>query len=305
MRKFWKIFGGHIRNPMRSRNGILLLALPVLLLACRSGNKESDVAARVGNAVLLRSTIDRRMAIEGYKPDQVSDYIERWVNRELLSQEARRLGFNRSEGLDLELEAVEKEFLIQKLLEAAFAERIQVSDDEITAVYEKDKDFFAALTDEVRLLHILTETRDEANLAYREIQTGKPFEDVARTRSIDVFHEQGGDMGFVRADQLSPEVAQVAFRLQKGGLSSVFSTSQGYHILKVSDKRSKGDIKPLSEVKDEVRDRVRIGKERNVYFDLLYQLQNRNKVYVAQSYRAPEGVPDTTRSGGESGDEAE
>ncbi|HDQ46265.1 MAG TPA: hypothetical protein ENN17_12345 [bacterium] len=230
--------------------------------------------------------IDRRMAVEGYRPEQEGDYVARWVNRELLCQEARRLGFHRAEGLDLELEMIEKEFLIQRLLENTFAERIRITDEEVTAAYEAEKELFVVKADEVRLYHVLTETREEANLAYREIQAGKPFVEVARARSVDIFREQGGDMGYIAQEQVIPEVAQAAFRTPRGGLSPIFRTSQGYHILRVADRRSKGEIKPLSEVQDEVRRRIRVNKERAVYFDLLYQLQNRSKIYIAETYHA-------------------
>jgi len=39
----------------------------------------------------------------------------------------------------------------------------------------------------------------------------------------------------------------------------------------------------LSEVSDEISRRLRVNNERAVYYDLLYQLKNKQKVYSAES----------------------
>lgn len=258
----------------------------LIMTGCGRDGRDDEVVARAGSATLTQSMLQKQMAWEGIRPDMESQYVEKWIDRQLLSEEAKRLGFHKSPDLEYEMEVLGHEILINKLLEATFAERIQITEEEIEAAYESSKDLFQVQEEDVRILHILTETREEASLAYQEIRAGMAFEKVARERSIDVFKEFGGDMGHIRQRDVIPEVSRNAFRLMEGAVSQIFQSDEGYHIIKVLDKRSKGEIKGLPDVRDEIRERIRVNKERNVYYDLLYQLQNRSKVYLSPIYQA-------------------
>jgi len=248
---------------------------------CQRRADNNGVLARVGNTKLTRETLDQQLAWEGMNPDRESDFVERWVNRELLYQEARRLGMDKTPDLKWELEIVEKEFLVQKLIERTFMDKIHVTEEEIASYYEKNKDLFIVQADMVRALHILTKTQEEANLALREIRAGKPFEEVAKEKSIGPFHDKGGDLGFIKRNDVIPEISRNAFRLTAGRESRVFSSNYGFHIIKVLKKHSKGDVKDLVDVQEEIIQRLRVSKERSVYYDLLYQLQNKSKVFIA------------------------
>jgi parvulin-like peptidyl-prolyl isomerase len=180
------------------------------------------------------------------------------------------------------LERLEKELLINKLLERTYNEKIRLSEEEIQSYYDQNITDFQIDADEVRIQHILLSSRADANLALQEINAGNSFESVAKARSIDAFAQQGGEMGFIRSEDVIPEIQRIAFRLSKDQVSTVIRSSYGYHIIKVLDKRSEGDTKPLTEVRTEIMQRLRVVKEGQVYYDLLYQLQNQNKYYVFQ-----------------------
>jgi len=266
----------------------------LIFVGCQSRVSENQIVARAGDSVLDREAMHQRMTWEGMRPEQESEFVDRWVNRELLFQEAKRLGLDKALELRWELELVEKEYLIQKLLERTFAKGVQVTDAEIAAYYEKNKELFRVDEDEIRALHILTKARREADIASQEIRAGKPFEKVAEERSVGIFRGMGGDMGFFNRGDVIPEVARLAFRLSEGRVSNIFQSNHGYHILKVLKKRKRGDIKELSEVRDEIFQHLRVSKERSVYYDLLYQLQNETKVYVSVP-QSKEGHEDTLR----------
>lgn len=278
------------------------MLLTAFLVVCGRGVDESEIVARIDDVILTQSMLESRMAVEGYASDQKHAYIERWVDRQLLYREAVRMGFNRSEDLALELEMIEQEFLINRLLEATFAERIIIKDEEISAAYENDKERFTLEEDQVRIRHLLTETSEEANVARQEIRAGKAFEEVARERSVDLFREKGGDMGYVTREELIPEIGRAAFTMAEGALSRVIRSSHGYHLIQLVDKRRSGEVKPLAEVHDLIRQRIRVSKERNVYFDLLYQLQNRNKITIADAYRGVTAQADSQAQNYRTGD---
>jgi peptidyl-prolyl cis-trans isomerase C len=261
--------------------GVCILAALQFFSGCTPRDGEDEVVARVGNTVLTRKDMTLRMEWEGLRADQESEYIQRWVNRELLYQEAKKQGLPTSQELQWEIELLQKEYLIQKMLERKFSENIRVTDEEIEACYETDKEQFRVDADEVHLFHILTESREEANQALQEIRAGKAFEEVARERSVGVFRDKGGDMGFVRRTDLIPEVSRQAFGLAVGREGGPYHSQYGYHIIKVLKKRSKGSIKDLSDIRDQIIQRLRVSDERSLYYELLSQLRSTRNVYVA------------------------
>ena len=77
----------------------------------------------------------------------------------------------------------------------------------------------------------------------------------------------------------------MAFAMAEGALSSVIRSEYGYHLIHVLKKRRRGQVKEFADVRDEIIRRLRITKERSVYYDLIFQLQNKTKVEVT----VPEG----------------
>jgi len=269
-----------IRNK-RVRQALRIYFLLLLTIACQRGPSDDAVVARVGNAVLTKDLLKRKLEWEGMREDQEFAFVERWINRELLYQEAKRMGLDQTEELQWEMELVEKEFLTQRLLDRTFAQKIQITDEEVASHYEKYREEFQVEEDEVRALHILTETQEEANAARQEVLAGRDFGKVAEERSSGIFRDMGGDMGYVQRGDVIPEVERILFRLQEGGVSQVFRSNYGYHLIKVIKKRSRGSIKDLDDIRNEIIQRIRVNKERAVYYDLLYQLQNKTKIDVA------------------------
>jgi peptidyl-prolyl cis-trans isomerase C len=278
---------------MNPTQHLLFLIPVVVLVGCRSGVTDDEIVARVDNAVLSREQMERKMSWEGVGEDQESDFVDRWVNRELLYREAKRLGLDQSEELRWELELVEREYVIQMLLKRTFAQMVEIAEDEIASYYENHKEEFRIDEDEVRALHILTKTRAEANVARQEIIAGKPFEDAAREHSVGIFKENGGNMGFFRRGDVIPEIERNAFRLSVGRVSSIFQSNYGFHIIKVIKKRARGDYKDPDDVRDEITSQLRVNKERSAYYDLLFRLQNQTDIYVSIP-REREEEADTT-----------
>ena len=106
--------------------------------------------------------------------------------------------------------------------------------------------------EEIRARHILVPTEDEAKKILADLKKGANFETVAKEKSKDPgAAAQGGDLGYFTKDQMVPEFADVAFKLQKGQLSDPVKSQFGWHIIKVEDKRSKAPP-PFEQVKDQV-----------------------------------------------------
>lgn len=82
------------------------------------------------------------------------------------------------------------------------------------------------------------EKRRKAEMALAELQSGKPFKDVALAYSEDpAAAATGGDRGLIGRGLLAPEVEAAAFALEDGGTSGVVKSRFGYHVLRVTDRQ--------------------------------------------------------------------
>ena len=74
----------------------------------------------------------------------------------------------------------------------------------------------------------------------QEMRRGARFSAVARQFSKSASAPVGGDMGWLRPDQLPPELAKAVAGLGAGDLSAPISYGGGYYLLLVLDRRVGG-----------------------------------------------------------------
>ena len=94
--------------------------------------------------------------------------------------------------------------------------------------------------EEVRARHILVPSEAEAKAILVELKKGTDFAEMAKQKSKDPgAAAEGGDLGYFTKDQMVPEFAEQAFKMNKGDVSDPVKSQFGWHIIKVEDKRSK------------------------------------------------------------------
>jgi len=153
--------------------------------------------------------------------------------------------------------------LLQEARQCLLDEKVKISPDEVKNFYDDNSARFKR-PEMVRASHILIQVPrgagDETRQAKRTqieaaralVKGGEKFAAVAGKVSEDpVSARNGGDLGFFARGQMVPEFELAAFSLQTNQLSEVITTSYGYHVLMVTDRRAaqtetfdnvKGDI---------------------------------------------------------------
>ena len=127
---------------------------------------------------------------------------------------------------------------------------------------------------EVRARHILVPSEDEAKAILAEVKKGTDFAELAKQKSKDPgAAAEGGDLGYFGKDQMVPEFAETAFKLDKGQVSDPVKTQFGWHIIKVEDKRNK-PVPEFAQVKDQVETYV----VRKAQADYIHKLQEGAKI---------------------------
>lgn len=114
-------------------------------------------------------------------------------------------------------------------------------------------------------------SRAKAELAVQRLAKGEEFAVVARDLSSGPSAREGGDLGWVRKGVLFAEADAAIARLKPRQMSPLLRTSSGWHIFFLEAKRQQTS-KPLSEVREEIRNRIlseSIVRERENYVKAL------------------------------------
>lgn len=100
------------------------------------------------------------------------------------------------------------------------------------AYFHKDMD-----KQEIKISHILVNTREEALKIKEKIGSGKSFEEMAEKYSLCPSKEQKGDIGYNMRGKLIPEFENAAFTLPLKMVSEPVQTREGWHLIKVYEAK--------------------------------------------------------------------
>jgi peptidyl-prolyl cis-trans isomerase C len=221
------------------------LALAAILLAPTSAPRAQDadpVVARVNGVDIRQSDLALAEDEVGanmpqMSPDQKRDYLITYLGDVIiLAQAADQQKLADRDDVKHRIQFERNKVLMETLLQQAGT--ASVTDDAMHKVYD-DAVKQMPSEQEVHARHILVATEDEAKAIEDQLKKGADFAALAKEKSKDPGAADGGDLGYFTKDQMVPEFAEVAFKLDKGQISDPVHTQFGWHIIKVEDKRTK------------------------------------------------------------------
>ncbi|MDA3922421.1 MAG: peptidylprolyl isomerase [Salinisphaera sp.] len=129
-------------------------------------------------------------------------------------------------------------------------------------------------------------TRKLAQQIHQRLLAGDDFASLARKYSDDkATANQGGDIGWVPVDQLPPDTRRQVSGLDKGGISRIFQTQDGYEIIKLVGRRDQDQTDQSK--RNEARQTL--GKQRASEEGNLWLRKLRDEAYV--DIRMPDYQP--------------
>ena len=106
----------------------------------------------------------------------------------------------------------------------------------------------AVVNDDVVTLFQVLELTNALENSLKTNYSGADFADLARVYSEDSTQDKGGDWGWVKHGDLSPQMEQVFFRLQTGKVSDIVEMNGAFYLMLVEQKKG-GTVKPLKELR--------------------------------------------------------
>ncbi|MBA4313440.1 MAG: hypothetical protein C0417_12525 [Chlorobiaceae bacterium] len=262
---------------------ILLFAL-LITYGCQR-EKPDVVLARVGDAVLTEQNV--RKHLDNFKSiteTELRQYVQRWINEELLYQEACRIGIDKTEDYTEQLELIKRQIAGQQFLEKeVYSDTSAISDSAAQNYFENHKEEFPVREDAVKL-EIAHFTGREVAASFAAFLARGIAWDSALTIIRNDTIKKNQLMNSIPANYYTEhtlfpeEMWKVAATLNANDISFPVKVPTGYAIIVFLERKHQGDQPTYEVVRNEVNERLNIEKRRNKYTELLDSLRKRYRV---------------------------
>lgn len=224
---------------------------------------------------LLEQSVKANLA-QGQKdsPELRQIIRDELINREILAQEAARLGLDKTPESQTQWAQLRQNFMVEILLNDQM-KRNPLSEAALKAEYDRQVLLWKD-QQQYRLSLIVTATEDEAKAILARLRKGEAFSKVATEKSIDPSKKDGGNVGWVLAAQILPAISNVMVNLTKGALAAApIQTQSGWNVIKLEETRP-FKTPTFEEAQNDVR-QMMLQKQRSDYVKTL-----RDSAKVAQ-----------------------
>jgi foldase protein PrsA len=179
--------------------------------------------------------------------------------------------------------------LQQKLTQKVTEDAKKVSDEDISAYYEKNKKRFAQ-PERRDLRVVLTKTEAKASQAKQALQSGQPFKKVVKQYSIDeASKSQAGLLPAVSEGQQEKAFDEAIFAAGKGKLEGPVKTQFGWYVFKV-EKVTKASQQTLDQSKETIKNLLRSQRQQKALdaFIKSFREDYKDRTDCADDYRVAE-----------------
>jgi peptidyl-prolyl cis-trans isomerase C len=271
------------------RAGVLAAALALALAAAGpvAAQDKDPVVAKVNGVEIHQSDLavaeEEAGQLPPMTPDAKKDYLVQFMaDMILVSKAAEAEKLADSPEFKRHMEVARRKLLMAELLQSVGKKAL--TDEAMHKVYD-DAVKQMGEQKEVRARHILIRAapgdekadkaaEDKIKATIARLKKGEDFEKVAKEVTEDPSGKaNGGDLGYFTKDQMVPEFAEAAFKLNKGDISEPVKTQFGWHVIKVEDSR----VKPPPTF-DEVKPQIENYVTRKAQAELVQKLRAEAKI---------------------------
>ncbi len=218
-------------------------------------------------ALVERELILHEFTAAGYNlPESlIDDEISRRIRKDF----GNRLNLTRTlqdRGMTYEgfRQDVREKFIVEAMRAQNVGAAFIISPQKMDTFYNQNQNSFK-VGDQVKLRMIsLNKTSEPQPGAHKKlaeeirskVKDGALFSEMASIYSTGSQRAQGGDWGWIEKSVLGADLADIAFALKQGEVSSVAERDDGYYLMFVEETKP-SHIRPLAEVRDQIEGTLR------------------------------------------------
>jgi len=185
---------------------------------------------------------------------------------------------------------IKKQILRYRVLNIAVGSKVTVSDTDVQSYYDghmksgdhvqvKASHIFVAIPENADAVTLKAKEKFAQDLLERA-KGGDDFAKLAKDFSQDpATRDEGGDLGYFGRDMLPKPIEEMVFSMKIGEVRGPVRADRGFHVIKLIDRRVK-EVKPLAEVREELRNQLRQKEMERQTKNYLNDLRKRTLVDV-------------------------
>ncbi len=160
---------------------------------------------------------------------------EELVRRELLVQEAKKSGLEKSADVIAQVETARQAIYVRAYIQD-FVKKNPITDEQLKAQYEVIKTQMGST--EYKARHILVASEDDAKAIIANLKKGAKFEELAKQSMDPGSKANGGELGWASPANFVKPFSEALTALAKGKYTETPVKSEfGYHVIKLEDSR--------------------------------------------------------------------
>ena len=250
--------------------------------ATPAASEDQKIVAVINGEVVTRPKLDAlynsmtaQMRAQYERSGGKMAFLDNYVAKRLLLQEAMKSGFDKRPEVQGAIEAAKESAIFDRYVKDVVAAPI-VTEAGLRKYYDEHKSDFAT-TDTAKVRHIVItwnnkskpEAMDLIKRAATEIRAGAPslrdpspeakqillsrFTAAARKYSEDGVAQSGGDLGWVAKGTLDKNFEDAAFNMAPMTISGIVESQFGYHLIFVEATKPAG-TQPYEDVRADLRE---------------------------------------------------
>ncbi len=186
-------------------------------------------------------------------PELQNAVKEELIRREILAQEAKKLGMDKTANVQGQIELARQAVLIRAFL-SDFVKKNPISEAQLRAEYELIKTNLGST--EYKARHVLVDSEDTAKAIIAKLEKGEKFADLAKQSKDPGSKDNGGELGWSTPASYVKPFAEAMAKLKKGEYTKTPVKSDfGYHVIQLDDSRPMTPP-PFDQVKAQLQQRA-------------------------------------------------
>jgi len=186
-------------------------------------------------------------------PELQAAVKEELIRREILVQEAKKKGLDKTPAVQGQIELARQAVLIQAYL-SDYVRANPINDDQLRKEYDAIKSSFG--TTEFKAKHILVANEEEAKAIIAKLEKGESFAELAKQSKDPGTREKGGELGWNPPTAYAKPFSDALTKLKKGDYTKTpIKTDFGYHIIFLEDTRPLNPP-PFEQIKPQLQQRA-------------------------------------------------
>ncbi len=263
---------------------LIIFVFSLIIVSCKEKAPVSKEIARVGNEVLTERELETALGSERFQNKFKEEFIRQWIQTEVLYQKSVKSKITKDSLYNNIVTQSKKElasaFLLQKVVKDS---NIVITPTDLRKYYYNHKDEFS-LPFDAYVLNVINFGDENEAIKFRQLLLSSGWKD--NLKHLSEFKSVSGhsEKKLVYKNEIQPKsLLRIVEQLRKNTISLVIETEPGnFTVVQLINKFNKGDVPKLTYITDQVEERLKIIRTKQIIKNYISKLYEEFQVHITR-----------------------